>query len=143
MILQIGMQTHCARPEKPYEYFYILRIAFSSGVSWPDWQAQGHTTMDVELCRTLCSKYALDVLDFVLNNPGSSITKIIHNFPSNIHTTIRRRIRELQLCDLISIIQLDTNICIKSVTVTEKGRAILEQNHSNILNYTSLDCTEC
>lgn len=99
--------------------------------------------MDVELYRILCSKYALDVLDFILNNPGSSITKIVHNFPSNIHTTIRKRIRELQSCDVISVIQLDANICIKSVTVTEKGRTILEQNHSNILNCTPLDCTEC
>lgn len=88
--------------------------------------------MDAKVHKVLGSKYAIDTLLFIRDNPGSSISKIIHNFCYGAHTTVRKRICELSDLDIICISISSDNPHRKEVILTNTGKSITNEAEYNL-----------
>ncbi len=88
--------------------------------------------MDAKVHKVLGSKYAIDILLLIRDNPGSSISKIIHNFYYGAHTTVRKRIYELSDLGIICISISGDNPHRKEVILTSTGRSITNEMEYDI-----------
>lgn len=94
--------------------------------------------MDAKIHRLLGSKYAIDILFYIRDNPRTTILGIVRNFHYGAHTTIRKRISEFSDFNIISVVVAGCDARRKEVILTEMGESVVREVEYNTLHHTKL-----